>query len=486
MKLQTLNIALSCLILSGCTLGPDFEKPFFTFGEKNWIGAQFDEQEKTQSAQYAIYSEIEEQWWKQLNDPALKELIAKAINENLDIQIARKNLERADALISQARSGLFPNVDAQGSMTRQQISENAGIPTGSGNPRIQNVYDAGLVSNWEIDIFGGTRREIAAAYARFENLEEQKRDTLLLVLSEVARNYVELRGEQQRARIIQSNIQLQEKTANLVKRRFDIGDASEFDYSRTLAQLQSTKSQLPNIDGQIDTLIYRLSVLSGQPPETLISELSKSAPLPVNPEIVKVGLRSDMLRRRPDIRAAERNLEAEVNDIGARVADLFPKFTLTGSAGYQSIGADDFISGGSQVWSIGPGISWPIFNAGRIRAQIDAEEAEAEIAAFEYEKTVLLALEDAESALTQYGRELETREQLGQAVQTRSKNSDLATKRYESGLDSLINLIDTERELLNSELDLIRSETDLTLKLVRLYKSLGGGWETFEDDNNKK
>ena len=478
MRSITLPVALMSLFLSGCTLGPDFEKPMFGFGDKSWIS------EDEQSVQYAAYSAIEEEWWRQLNDPVLDILVAKAIDENLDIQIAQKNLERADALITQTRSGLFPSVDAEGGITRQKLSENAGIPTGPGNPRIQNAYDVGLVSNWEIDIFGGTRREIAAAYARFENLEEQKRDTLLLVLSEVARNYVELRGEQQRARLVENNIALQEKTANLVKRRLDVGDASEFDYSRTLAQLQSTQSQLPNINGQIDTLIYRLSVLTGRPPEALLSELSDAAPLPVNPEIIKVGLRSEMLRRRPDIRAAERNLEAEVNDIGARVSDLFPKFTLTGSAGYQSIGADDFISSGSQVWSIGPGISWPIFSAGRIRAQINAEEAQAEAAALEYERTVLLALEDAEAAFTQYGQELETRALLRKAVATRAKNVDLANKRYDSGLDSLINLIDTERELLNSELEVIQSETSLILKLVRLYKSLGGGWKVQDAKEN--
>jgi outer membrane protein TolC len=159
---------------------------------------------------------------------------------------------------------------------------------------------------------------------------------------------------------------------------------------------------------------------------------------------------------------------------------LFPKFTLTGNIGYESIGADDFLSSASRVWSIGPGISWPIFSAGRIRAQINAEEAGAEAAALEYEKTVLLALEDAESAFTQYGRELETRNQLKQAVATRNNNLELSRKRYESGLDSLINLIDTEREALTSQEELVASETQTLVKLVRLYKSLGGGWESFE------
>lgn len=469
-----LTIGICACLLTGCTLGPNYNAPFFAFGEKTWADGGTDQ------ASYILNAKIEQNWWQNLNDPTLNALVDEAVNANLDIKIAKKNLERADALLSQSRSGLFPRVDAQGGMTRRKLSENSGIPTGPQNPRIQDFYDAGLVSNWEIDIFGGTRREIAASYARFESLVERTRDTLLIVLSEVARNYIELRGAQQRSLVIENNIALQDKTVALVKRRFDVGDASDFDYSRALAQLQATKARLPNISGQINTLIYRLSVLTGQPPEALLADLSPVQDMPVNPDIVKVGLRSELLQRRPDVRAAERNLAAEINDIGARVADLFPKFTLTGSVGFESIGTSDFISSSSETWRIGPGISWPIFSAGLIRAQIDAEEAEADAAIFEYEKTVLLALEDAETALVQYGRELEARAQLQSVVNTRAKNIRLAKKRYESGLDSLTNLIDTEREALNSEEELIASETALLLKLTRLYKSLGGGWNENE------
>ena len=467
-------------MLSACTVGPDFEKPFFGFGNAGWVHeSELDEA-------YASRSEIEKEWWESLNDPDLDALIKEAVQANLDLKIAQANLERADALLSQAQSGLFPNVDIEGAVTRRQLSESGGIPTGPFNPRIQDFYDVGLLANWELDIFGGTRREIAAAYARYERLEDQKRDTLLMVLSEVARNYVELRGSQARERIILNNISLQEKTAALVKRRFEAGEASEFDYGRAKAQLQSTKARLPNIDGQIDTLIYRLSVLTGNPPEALIFELSPSESLPVNPNIVPVGLRSDLLRRRPDVRAAEHILEAEVNDIGVATAELFPKFTLTGGWGFESIGADDFISSNSETWQIGPGLTWPIFRAGQIRAQIEAEEADAKRAALEYEQTVLLALEDAEAAFIQYGRELETREQLLDTVQTRLRNVELAQKRYDKGLDSLIDLIDAERELLASEEELIASETELLLKLVRLYKSLGGGWESSELKPNEQ
>ena len=466
--------SICVVMLSACTIGPNFEKPLFGLEESSWInGGNTDENYVTKAA-------VEEEWWGSLNDPVLSALIDQAVQTNIDLKIAQANLERADALLSQARSGLFPGVDAEGAITRRQLSEGSGIPTGPFNPRIQNFYDVDLLANWELDIFGGTRREIAAAYARYESLEEQKRDTLLMILSEVARNYIEMRGAQQRERIILNNIALQEKTAALVKRRFDAGEANEFDYGRAQAQLQSTKARLPNIDGQIDTLIYRLSVLAGQPPEALLAELSPPKALPVNPDIVRVGLRSDLLRRRPDIRAAERNLEAEVNDIGAATAELFPQFTLTGGWGFESIGSDDFISSSSETWQIGPGLRWPIFSAGRIRAQINAEEADAERAALEYEQTILLALEDAEAAFVQYGRELETRTQLKETVQIRMRNVELARKRYDKGLDSLIALIDTERELLASEEELIASETELLLKLVRLYKSLGGSWQVFE------
>lgn len=466
--------ALFCLFLvCGCSLGPDFKLPTSGLSNKQWIN-------NTQNASITA-EKIQHDWWNAFGDETLSHLIMLASEENLDLKIANKNLEEANALLNQASSVLMPSINADGSASRRKLSENAGIPTGPFNPRIQEFYSGGLISNWELDIFGGTRRNIAASYARFESLQERERDTLLIVYSEVARNYIELRGAQQRYKILERNIELQTQSLYLVEKRLSVGEASMFDSSRAQAQLQLTKSRLPNIKAQIDTLIYRISVLVGQQPNALIETLSPTQRLPLNPEIVPIGLPSEMLRRRPDIRAAEKNLEAEINDIGARIADLFPKFTLTGAAGYESIGTSDLISSGSQFWSIGPGINWPIFSAGLIRAQINAEEAQADATALEYEKTVLLALEDVEGALVLYGNELETTRLLKNTVELTNKNLRYSNQRFDNGLDNLTILIDTQRQALDAEDELISSQTQALLKLVRLYKSLGGGWEIFEE-----
>ena len=469
---RTLSLISFFYLFSSCTLGPDYKKPNLPFDDSSWIKGDKNRQEDAGS--------VDKEWWKGFKDPELTRLIQEAQQSNYDIRISEKNLERSRAFLTQSEASLFPNLSAEGSATRRQLSETAGIPVGPGNPRIQNFYSAGLTSNWEIDIFGGRRRAIAAAYARYQSLDEKRRDTLLMVAAEVARRYIELRGAQKRYAILKENVELQKKTADLVKKRFDAGEASSFDYSRVLAQLQSTEAQLPNTEAEVRTLIYRLSILCGKVPEKLMSRLSLAKALPLNPRSVPLGLRSDIFRRRPDVRAAERKLEAQIQDIGARTADLFPKFTLTGSIGYQSIGEEDFTSERSQVWSIGPGLSWPIFNAGFIRAQIRAEEVEGEMATLEYEKTVLLAIADAESAFTDYGYELETTKKLRKAVATRNKNISLSRKRYESGLESLINLIDTEGAALMSQQELVVSETKSLIKLVKLYKSLGGGWQALE------
>lgn len=471
---QKTNFSTLCalLFLSACTVGPNYQKPELNEQPNNW-SAQIGQNAKVST------NEISKEWWQQLGDEQLNKLVNEAVENNLDLQIAQANLNRAGAIMGQSRSRLFPSLDAQGNVSRQQLSESAGIPVGPGNPRTQTFYNAGLVSNWEIDIFGGARQGLAAAYARFNGVQEQQRDALLMVVSEVALSYIELRGAQKREQIIQENIALQEKTANLVQRRLDNGDASEFDLARAQALLQTTRAQLPRTQAQTQTLIFRLSVLLGKEPQALQAELAAPAKLPMNPAIVPIGLRSDLLQRRPDVRAAERNLAAQTYDIGARMADLFPRFSITGEIAYQSIGDEDFTDESSQVWRIAPGFSWPIFSANLIRAQIDAEEADAESAALQYEKTVLNALADAESALVNYGQELATRDELQKAMALYKNNVRLSQRRYEGGLDSLLDLIDTEREALNAELELVNSEARTLSNLVRLYKALGGGWQTW-------
>jgi NodT family efflux transporter outer membrane factor (OMF) lipoprotein len=426
------------------------------------------------------------QWWSVFRDPVLDSLVEEAVRSNLDVKLARARIREARAQRGIVAADYFPNVDVSGSYTRFRRSENvSGTPvTGTGETEStggssgsRDLFVAGFDAGWEIDIFGGIRRSVEAADATVAASEENHRDVLVTLLAEVARNYLEVRGNQRRISIAQANIEVQQKTLELTRGRFEAGLGSRLEIAQAEAQLTTTQSQIPRLETSVKQAIHRLSVLLGQQPTALASRLEEGDAIPPAPPEVPVGLPSDLLRRRPDVRQAEWELAAATARIGVATADLFPKFYLTGLAGLRSAEAGDFFDGGSRFWSIGPVIQWPVFDAGRIRANIEVQNARQEQALVVYENTVLQSLEEVENALVAYSKEQMVRRSLIQAVDANNRAMEISSELFSKGLVDFLNVLQAQGALSLSQDLLVQSDQRISTSLVSLFKALGGGWE---------
>lgn len=344
--------------------------------------------------------------------------------------------------------------------------------------RDQSLFQLGFDASWELDVFGGNRRAVEAADADTAAIHASVRDALVTLVSEVALDYVRLRGNQRRLVIALENIDIQRESLELTRRRQNIGFESELAVAQAQALLASTQSQVPVLCNAIRQNIYQLSVLLAQPPGALVAELEATGPIPKVPGEVPIGLPSDLLRRRPDIRVAERQLAASTARIGEAIADLFPKFSLTGSIGPSSRTTRHLLDQGSLGWSVGPGITWPIFDGWRIRSNIAVQNAREAQSLAIYQQTVLVALQDVENSLEAYQQEQVRYGSLVEAVHASQRATDLSRELYDHGATNFLNVLDSQRALYASQDDLVVSETTVITNLISLYKALGGGWES--------
>ncbi|MGH7411583.1 MAG: efflux transporter outer membrane subunit [Candidatus Methylomirabilis sp.] len=458
----------------GCTVGRDYRPP------QVQVPAKWSEAEQKGTATRPV--EIT-QWWATFNDPVLTSLIDRAVRSNHDLRVAEWRIREARASRGVTAAGAWPQADVSSSYSRSRASKNAPNVAPISAGKETDLFQIGFDAGWEIDVFGGVRRAVEAADADIAASEENRRDVLVTLLSEVARNYVEARGFQQRIAIAGKNITSQQETLGLTRIRLQAGLITELDVAQAEAILATTQSQVPTLESSLKQAVHRLGVLLGQDPGALLPELSNEAPIPGIPPEVPVGLPSDLLRRRPDVRRAERELAAATARIGVATADLFPRFSLTGAFGLQSVSIGDLAVWPSSFWSIGPTVRWPIFDAGRIRANIRVQDAREQQSLAQYEKAVLTSLEDVENALVAYGREQERRRSLAQAVDANRLAADLANERYTRGLVDFLNVLESQRQLYASEDQLVQSERGIVVNLVALYKALGGGWEVFSQVN---
>ncbi len=476
-QILTAGAAFALALFQGCAVGPNYQQPKTT-APAQWSAPKSGGETNLEPS---IAS-----WWKSFNDPQLDSLIERAVKTNHDLRIAEARVREARALYRIASSQLWPTLDAGGSYARQRQSKNQPIigsfplPSGASVPFDNNVYQAGFDASWEIDVFGGNRRAVEAGKAEVAAAEFGRRNVLVTLLGEVARNYVELRGCQRRLEIATNNLKTQQDALALTEDRFKKGLTSDLDVQQAATLLANTRANIPTLETGIQDYIHRLGVLLGQPPEALLAELSAPAPIPSGPPEVPVGLPSELLRRRPDIQQAERQLAASTARIGVATADLFPKFSLTGIAGYESTSASDWFAGGSKFWSLGPTVQWRIFDAGRIRANIRVQNARQEQSLAAYEETVLMSFEDVENSLVAYAKEQIRRRSLEDAVTSSKDSLHLANQLYSNGLASFINVLDAERSLYQAEDALVQSDKAVTQNLISLYKALGGGWETLD------
>jgi NodT family efflux transporter outer membrane factor (OMF) lipoprotein len=451
------------LLLAGCTVGPDYQPP------PTKVPAEWGERAETATADLST-------WWTVFNDETLNRLVDLAIRGNHDLRVAAQRLAEARGQLGVVTGALLPEIDLNGAHTHSRVSPN-GQPfpiTHIYQSRYRLTFDAA----WEIDLFGGARRAYEAASADYESWVEHRRAVLVTLLGDVGRNYVGLRGNQLLLAVLRRNVATARGTVDITQARLAAGVATTLDVSRAEALLASAEAGLPEVEAAIKQSIHRLSVLIGHPPEALTPELAAAASIPAAPARVVVGLPSDLLLRRPDVRQAERQLAAATATVGVATAQLYPRISLTGAFGLDSLGSSEFFSWQSRVWTLGPSIRWPIFAGGRLRAQVAVEDARREQALAAYEKSVLVALEDVENALVGYLRQGERRGRLEAAVAANRKAVDLADELYRKGLTSFIDVLDAQRALYVSQAELARSQSQVTLDLVALYKALGGGWET--------
>jgi len=446
-------------------VGPDFQ-PTKTPVPSSWMGIKG---QKTDAVDLV-------NWWTQFNDPNLTSLVNRAVVSNLDLKQAQSRLRQARAGLRVVSAGLWPRSNASGLYQRYQSAGTTVAPPVRGN-----LWQGGLDAAWEIDIFGGVRRSIEAAQADIEAAIEDQRDVLITVSSEVALNYIELRGYQQEIVIAQNNLQAQQHTAELTRQRFASGVVGALDVANADAQVGTTASQIPTLEASAQQTIYNLSILLGQDPGALWAELSPVRAIPYTPPILPNEIPSDLLRRRPDIRRAEAQIHAATARIGVATADLFPKFNLVGTAGYRSSELDRLVNPHSALWSIGPSVNWQIFSAGRVRANIDIQKALTEQAGLTYQAAVLDALRDVENALISYSKEQQRHKALQDTVAANRKAVGLATELYTQGQTEFLNVLDAQRSLYVSEDSLVQSTRNLSTDLVALYKALGGGWDDEPD-----
>ena len=459
-------------LLTGCKVGPNYHAPQVS------VPSGYHEQFVTETNAPA---QNLSHWWGVFHDPQLNALIQEAVVANHDLRVAQARVREARAQAGVARAALLPSVDASGDYSRQRFSRNT--PSGflahaAGQDLEQNFFNAGLDMNWELDLFGGNRRALEASRADLAAAEETRRGVLITVIGDVGLSYLDLRGLQRQLTVARDNLRLQEQTLDLTRDRFRAGLASDLDTARAEAQAANTRSSIPLIEQDIQRSIHRLSILIGKQPAELEAQLSVSAPIPAVVPGIPVGLPSDLLRQRPDIRNAERQLAAATARVGVATADLFPRFFLTGAAGLQSVNASDFFSAGSRFWSLGPSVRWPVFTGGRIRQNIKVQDARQEQALVRYEQTVLTSLEEVENALVACGKEQEHRQALIQSELANRRAVELADQRYRSGLVDFLNVLETQRTLLEVQDELARSDRTIDQNLVRLYKALGGGWQS--------
>lgn len=468
----SLTAAVSLLVFAGCKVGPDYKSP-----ESEMPDAWHQELTKGLAQGEPDF----QTWWTLLDDPALNDLIQLAAQGNLDLETAFARIVQARAALGIASGERYPLIEGGGTAERFRSSKETTPFIPPGTSRTDNLFQNGVDASWEVDIFGRIRRSVESADASLEASVEAYRDVLVLLYAEVAFSYVEARALQERIRLARANIEVQRATLQLVQSRFDLDLVGELDVRQAELNLANTQSALPTLRILLTQTIHRLGVLLGKRPSALHPTLAKRAPIPKAPPQITVGLPAQLLRQRPDIRQAERQLAAQTALIGVATADLYPRFTLSGTLALEANQVGNLYDASSTyAFGIGPSLRWNLFSGGRIQGNIQLEDARTQQTLLAYEQTVLLALEEVENAMVAYVQEVNRRDTLTRSVEAAEKSVDLVQTLYKEGLTDFQNVLDTQRSLFQQQDQLASSQGQVTQNVVRIYKSLGGGWSVGE------
>ncbi|TAK62154.1 efflux transporter outer membrane subunit [Methylobacter sp.] len=468
----------AALLLSGCpAVGPDYEPPQIPV-PRQWTET---------TAATGPHAEQLDQWWKAFNDPVLDKLISDAIASNLDLKLTLERVKDARALRSATIAAGLPSLDARSNVSRRfnntssPASQTGGTSAvgggfGIGNQFI-NIFQMGFDAQWELDFFGGVRRAVEVADATIDVEVENSRDVLVTLLGDVARNYIELRTNQRLIAITRENLQAQQETQELTQIRQQTGLTSMLEVAQAEAQTATTEAQLPNYETLVKQSIHALSVLLGKEPGALAGLLEQQGIIPIIADKAITNLPSELLQRRPDIRRAERQLAVANASVGVATAELYPKINLAAFIGLQNTTITDFTPIGKS-WSAASSLTMPIFNWGKLNANIESKKAQFEQTFLTYQSTVLSAFKEVEDALIAYSKEQERHKALTKAVTANRLAIQLANERYQKGLTSFLDVLISQAALYQAQSNLVSSEGALSNNLVVLYKALGGGWKT--------
>jgi len=468
-------VLIAELTLAGCAaVGPDYVRPEVRI-PSDWQGAT-----KTGKS-----GEDLAQWWKTFQAPELDRLVAEALAANLGLKKAAARIVEARSQVTYNAAAGLPQLKANSNANRRlnsfslggaSTANPAGGYFGSGSSQISNILQAGFDASWELDIFGGIRRSVEAAQAAAEAERENLRDAQVSLVAEVARDYIELRANQQRAAVTRANLAAQAETLALTRERLRMGLVSELDVAQQESQLDNTEAKLPGYEAAAKQAMYALAVLLGKEPGALSRRFQREGPVPVADREPGTDLPSELLRRRPDIRRAERQVAEANAKVGAAVADMYPKVSLTAFLGLQNLNMADFTPVGKS-WSLASSASLPLFNWGKLSANVEGKEAQRDQSLLDYQSSVLNAFKEVEEALVAYAGGQKRRGSLLKAVEASQSALELATDRYRRGLTTFLDVLQTQQTLYQNQNSLVESEAQASTDLVALYKALGGGWE---------
>ena len=455
-------VIASATVLAGCTVGPNYVEPEVSTPDvwhENLVEGMAD-------GTASLHS-----WWTTFKDPALDRLVEMAGSGNLTLRQAVGRIAEAEAFGGVAKGALVPSVDGAGDVTRERQSDDFA----AGGRQKDTRYGLSIDASWEVDLWGRIRRSVESAEADVQAAVEDYRDVLVLLFRDVAATYVDVRTLQARIVAAESNVKAQKDTLRIVMARYDAELVGKLDVRQAELNLATTESAIPTFRASLNGAINRLGVLVGQLPSSLHSMLSPIEEIPSPVAEIAVGVPAELLRQRPDIRRAERELAARTAAIGVATAELYPQFTLSGTFGY--LATSDIFDWSNRTWGFGPAMRWNLFDGGRIRSRIKVEDALTEQALANYEQTVLLAYEEVETSLSAYVEELNRRAALNRSVTAARDSVVLVSELYKSGLTDFQNVLDTQRSLFTQDDQLAESRGLVARDLVRVYAALGGGWK---------
>jgi NodT family efflux transporter outer membrane factor (OMF) lipoprotein len=488
---------LACLVMAGCTVGPNFEKPQSTTPEV------FNRTETAQAPSKPVEGKFNDDWWTQFNDPVLNDLEKQLADANLDVAAASARLLQSRAQRRVVGAAADPTLDAAASYDRERGSENgilsllgvtptksqpqsasggtplgvAPLPGSKGSPAY-NLYQFGFDASWELDIWGRVRRSVEAATAMSDASYEDRNAILLSARAELARDYIDLRSTQALLQIANQNLEIAQDALKLTQVRARDGVTTDLDVANASAQVENIESLIPTLQSHCETTMNAIGVLLGEEPGALRQTLDTPRDVPALPAQIPIGFPSELVERRPDIRKAEAELHAATASIGMAKADFYPRISLNGSAGFQTLQLSSLADWASGQFVVGPSITMPIFEGGRLKGTLQLREAQQQEAAIVYKQTVLQAWREVDDSLVTYDAEQQRRDRLTEAVSMNERALSIARQRYKAGALDYLDVLNVQRQLLEAQSNLEQSRAAAATNLVTLCKTLGGGWES--------